>query len=80
MYSCRARTLTSRTAQASRSTPSMSRKNRLNEFAEQAGFDVEVETDVVRAVGFPVCLQTGLSALAPLRSQATPRMANRMTG
>ena len=48
----------SRTARASPSTPSMSPKDRLTAFGEQVGFDVRIESDVVRAIGVP-CLLAG---------------------
>ena len=41
-------------------TPSMSRKDRLTAFGQQAGFVVEVESDVVRAVRVPCLLAGGV--------------------
>ena len=50
----------------------MSRKNRLKEFAEQAGFDVEVETDVVRAVRVPCLLADGVVGTCTIEKSSDP--------
>ena len=50
----------------------MSRKNRLKEFAEQAGFDVEVETDVVRAVRVPCLLADGVVGTCTIEKSSGP--------
>ena len=70
--SCRARTLKSRTARASRWTPNMSRKDRLTTFGKQVGFTVRVESDVVQAVGVPCLLKDGVIGTCTIEKSCDP--------
>ena len=53
----------------------MSRKDRLKVFAEQAGFGVEVESDVVRAVRVPCLLADGVVGTCTIEKSCDPANA-----
>ena len=61
----------------------MSPKDRLTAFGEQVGFDVRVESDVVRAVGVPCLLKDGVPSTCTIESSydpATGKPDNRIGG
>ena len=64
--------LKSKTARASQLIQSMSRKDRLNAFAEQTGFSVEIESDVVRAIQLPCLLAGGAVSTCTIEKSYDP--------
>ena len=50
----------------------MSPKDRLSAFGEQAGFDVAVEVDVVRAIGVPCLLEGGVVGTCTIEKSCDP--------
>ena len=50
----------------------MSRRDRLSQFGEQAGFGVEVDSDVVRAVGVPCLLADGAVGTCTIETSWDP--------
>ena len=50
----------------------MSRKDRLTAFGEQAGFDVAVEVDVIRAIGVPCLLEGGVVGTCTIEKSYDP--------
>ena len=83
MSSFRARTLKSKTARASWSTPSMSPKDLLTAFGEQVGFDIKVGPDVVRAAGVPCLFVGGVPGTCTIETSyapATGKPDNRIGG
>ena len=50
----------------------MSRKSRLSSFAEQVGFDIEVESDVVRAVRVPCLFAGGVVGTCTVETSCDP--------
>ena len=54
----------------------MSRKSRLSAFAEQIGFDIRFESDVVQAVGVPCLLASGDVGTCTIASSCDPESGN----